>query len=750
MALTKFEQEQLNKALEIYEKLQDKVIENGRLGSRQQKEFAAAQKTINQLTEEQGKATQKTLETSKELTNQVSKLSKHYRKISASNKDRTIIGLKLKSIEKDLVEQSGLLIKSISKHVEGNKINADLGKELGMILEENASNLYDTEGIQQKLLELQQQKIDGVVEEDGELRKLNQKEQESIDLTIKKLKQRQKALNVQSMQKKAQDAHKKAVEKTGAALGLSLTSPLALALSLLKLFSAATDAIGKKFGALGVVNFRNQLASARAEFVGIGLAGDDALTVVGKLSTEFGVTFQNAINAAEAVGEFAKATGLGVDEATSLVGLLMQTQGMSEEIAVQTLKQTQALAMANGVAPGAVLRDMAKSTETFAKFTKEGGKNLLEAAVQARKLGLEIDTIGNTAEGLLDFQNSLNAEIEAGILLGRRLNLQKARELALANDMTGLQQELLNIVGDEAEFNEMNLFQRRALAKALNMSVFQLQKLVSSEKEAVTLAGELAKTDISDLVSENAISKTAELINNLKKIGMEIAEKYGPTIEKFVAGFLNMVLWLEDSIGLMPILIGYMTIMVGKSIVNMVAALATAYASGAKWLGPGAIAALVAAPFVIGGLVTTLMSLGRDAGDVMSPANGQTQISTKEGELLNLSKNDDVAAAPGLLDALKPKTNYAPIWPMTPFEMYHGAAHKPLHDYLANQKGAGKKNIDYATKDSATTELSNREQTKALKDTKHEVEGLRKDMASYFGFGGTMQSNGNTGTLSAT
>ena len=68
----------------------------------------------------------------------------------------------------------------------------------------------------------------------------------------------------------------------------------------------------------------------------------------------------------------------------------MQTQGMSEEIAVQTLKQTQALAMANGVAPGAVLRDMAKSTETFAKFTKEGGKNLLEAAVQARKLGLEL------------------------------------------------------------------------------------------------------------------------------------------------------------------------------------------------------------------------------------------------------------------------------------------------------------------------------------------------------------------------
>jgi hypothetical protein len=35
------------------------------------------------------------------------------------------------------------------------------------------------------------------------------------------------------------------------------------------------------------------------------------------------------------------------------------------------------------------------------------------------------------------------------------------------------------------------------------------------------------------------------------------------------------------------------------------------------------------------------------AGDVMSPADGKTQISTKEGGLFELSKNDDLIAAPG-------------------------------------------------------------------------------------------------------
>ena len=36
------------------------------------------------------------------------------------------------------------------------------------------------------------------------------------------------------------------------------------------------------------------------------------------------------------------------------------------------------------------------------------------------------------------------------------------------------------------------------------------------------------------------------------------------------------------------------------------------------------------------------------AGDVMSPADGKTRVSTKEGGLFELSGNDDLAAAPGL------------------------------------------------------------------------------------------------------
>lgn len=46
------------------------------------------------------------------------------------------------------------------------------------------------------------------------------------------------------------------------------------------------------------------------------------------------------------------------------------------------------------------------------------------------------------------------------------------------------------------------------------------------------------------------------------------------------------------------------------------------------------------------------MSLYSKAGDVMSPADGKTRISTKEGGLYELSPNDDLVAAPGAAEAL--------------------------------------------------------------------------------------------------
>ena len=75
----------------------------------------------------------------------------------------------------------------------------------------------------------------------------------------------------------------------------------------------------------------------------------------------------------------------------------------------------------------------------------------------------------------------MNKEIEASILLGRNVNLQKARELALNNDLEGVAVEITKQVGSEAEFNKLNLLERKALAGAIGLSVEQLSKVVTNQ-----------------------------------------------------------------------------------------------------------------------------------------------------------------------------------------------------------------------------------------------------------------------------
>ena len=76
-------------------------------------------------------------------------------------------------------------------------------------------------------------------------------------------------------------------------------------------------------------------------------------------------------------------------------------------------KSTAALAKQEGVAPKAVLQDIAANGEAFAKFMKDGGDNIKNAAIQAKKLGTELGPVAGIAEGAFDF--STNAETDAAV-----------------------------------------------------------------------------------------------------------------------------------------------------------------------------------------------------------------------------------------------------------------------------------------------------------------------------------------------
>tara|TARA_R110002020_G_scaffold358348_1_gene570615 strand:+ start:1348 stop:3408 length:2061 start_codon:yes stop_codon:yes gene_type:complete len=445
----------------------------------------------------------------------------------------------------------------------------------------------------------------------------------------------------------------------GSKIQEAITNPMTAVVGVVTKYSELTDKIGATYGGLGgrTSELRANIGQTAIETLKWGYTTDDILTSMRQLNSEFAISAEEANELQISIADLSKSTGASVQEASKLVGYFTETTDMSKEQTVELLKQTEALAKQNDVAPGVVLSDIAESTEIFAKFGGIGTKNLLRAAVQARKLGMSLGQVASTAEGLLDFQSSLNNEIEASIMLGRDVNLSKARELALSGDMEGLQREIVKIVGSEADFNRMNVLQRQSLAKAVGMNVTDLQKIVSAEKEQASLTGSLAEQGdiLEKIMPLESMSALTESWNNIQSNAMKIAEETGPEMEKtlepilqqvnnMVTGAADMVLKLTDAIGVGNILKGVLALVAGKFIIGAISAIY----SGLAALGPFGVAGAIAA-------TAFLMSRVRAneaavAGDLMSPADGKTMISTKEGGLFELSPNDDVMAAPGLLD----------------------------------------------------------------------------------------------------
>jgi len=283
-----------------------------------------------------------------------------------------------------------------------------------------------------------------------------------------------------------------------------------------------TDVIGKEFGAIGVQTFKDDLMESKISAIQMGMGFEEVASSSKLISKEFGVSFENAVGMSASVLDTSLALGISTDNASTLTGLFMTMGGHSAKSAQNLMKQTHALAASVGLAPGVVMEDMASSSEEMALFIKDGGKNMGKAAVQARRMGMSITDASKMAEGLLEFESSLTAELEASVLLGRRVNLQKARELAFAGDLVNMQNEILSVVGSEVEFNNMNIFQRKALAAALSVEVSQLAKMVELSGKSADELARMGELDVSKIVGKEAISNISLFVFWVKSLGTMI------------------------------------------------------------------------------------------------------------------------------------------------------------------------------------------------------------------------------------
>ena len=372
---------------------------------------------------------------------------------------------------------------------------------------------------------------------------------------------------------------------------------------------------------------------------------------------------------------------MGITKETQIAinNLSLGTGKSMKKITGEILAQAKISSANNGVALNSkqILEEVKDVTAATTLSLGKNPKRIAEAVTQAKALGMTLSQIEKISETILNFESSIQNELKAELLLGRDINLEKARLLALNNDVAGVAREISSQIGDSADFTSMNVIQQKALAEAVGMNREELAKTLFVQENLGAASGKEAekrKSILNNLVKEVGVE---EARRRLEEDSLDTLENQASKQEEFNAAVEKMK---EIFVSIAPLLEGIATplIAVFEVIGFLLSPITMLFGAINKLKGPlGTIVSLIAAAAIASMFLFTSMTFGmglailagaataigifssmmkpKPVGDMSFGADGKTQISTEEGGLFELSKNDQFVAAPGVADAMNGK-----------------------------------------------------------------------------------------------
>jgi hypothetical protein len=367
---------------------------------------------------------------------------------------------------------------------------------------------------------------------------------------------------------------------------------------------------------------KSEARSLRQDFNDIAVSSDDiAITNTRLLEANTALGKQLGFNSKftpDLNKQFVKLTkqlGLSEEAAGGLAKLSIATGATLEDTKNTAYETTQTLSSQYGIqlSQREVLEEIGKASgQTLAMF-KANPKALAEAVAQAKLLGTTLEQTKKQASSLLNFETSIENELQAELLTGQQLNLERARTAALMGDQTTVMKELANQNIDFNKFSNMNVIAQDKVAAALGLSSDELsdqllkqQYLGKSREEIIALGGK----EIADRV---------EAISAQDKFNLAV-EKMQDLVGKLVGGPLGKLVDLLASAAEHSwVMYGALVLMTGLSFTKMVVGLAAA-AVNSGLLAASSITVASALSFGVGAIaiaagIGLLMSALLDAQD---------------------------------------------------------------------------------------------------------------------------------------
>ncbi len=306
---------------------------------------------------------------------------------------------------------------------------------------------------------------------------------------------------------------------------------------------AQTAKIAKNFGIsytqAGGIN--EEMTDAAAQSYILSITTKDLGDAFVAINNQFGTFASLSEETLETFSRLTEEAGFSQEAVLALNRNTYLTNQTLEESSAEVMGQVAAFNAMNGTAfnQKEIMEGIAKASAATVLSLGGSSDELAKAVMAAKSLGLELSELENIANSLVQFESSISNELEAELLIGRDLNLEKARLLALNNDIAGAAEEIASQIGSSADFTKMNRIQQEALAKAVGMTRDSLaDSLIQQEvfNQLSGVAGDTAKERFDNLVKEVGLEEAKKRIgdeNLANSMASEsIQERFTNSIEK--------------------------------------------------------------------------------------------------------------------------------------------------------------------------------------------------------------------------
>ena len=210
----------------------------------------------------------------------------------------------------------------------------------------------------------------------------------------------------------------------------------------------------------------------------------------------------------EFVAVLESATGIAAATTTGAMANLMKLGATAKGEAEGLAMEMKTLSQKHGVKYAQVMEDVSAAGEEALIFAKGSAKALALGAIHARRMGSSLSDAASSAESLLDFEGSINSEMQASSMFGRHISMNGLRQAAMAGDVNGMMKERFKIMDSLGGLENMSRWQQKALADAMGTSVGELMNM-NKARETENMLQRAANAG--DVEAKEILAKRAKL-----------------------------------------------------------------------------------------------------------------------------------------------------------------------------------------------------------------------------------------------